>query len=470
MSPTANVFNLKNKFLPKNNGDIPIKVGVKSLLETMEIIRNLLSETSIQDAEEVLETHKVELAAMCGKCNARAKLTEKIIKYLEKYEIEVPDMNHTQVAEYIYRKSWGLSVIEDVYNNPEVDEVEIIGIYVVYSIRKGVYVRENIRFDSEDDLLALIKRLIRTDRVDLTERTPVVRSTREDGSRVVITGPPITKHYTVTLRKHGTFIISREALIQNGTMDGLSYDKLALFSSGRLNILVSGPVNAGKTTLIRNLFKYGHPEHRTIVIEIDSELRLLEHYPGWNIIELEEQPKIGIVIDNLFETALQLSPVRIIIGEILGMRELQCAIKAGIRGQTGNFSTYHSKDINQALFNLALTYAEGSHSSVMTIELALRWVVQAFDVIIQLHTDPDRGVKKVVHVAEPVIDERGNLKLHDIAVWHGSEHDYCQGYWQHYPISDTLKLKLHRNGIPAEKLRLLDKMGDGGVIGNLEFN
>ncbi|SFR12614.1 ATPase, T2SS/T4P/T4SS family [Desulfoscipio geothermicus] len=451
----ATALNLIKK--TKETKDYEIRVGEKSLPEAMKIIRNLLSEPSIQTQEEIIKTNELEKCCMGGCRDSRRALKEKIIDFLKKYEIIVPDMTPDDVAEHICRYTWGLGPIEEIYNDPTVDEVQIIGTDIVYSIRRGIYTKENITFPSQEDLFQLIKRLIRSTRGDLTERNPIIRTVRAfDGSRVTITGPPVTKKYTVSIRKHGTFLISRENLIKNGTMDGLTYDKLALSSRGRLNILISGPVNSGKTTLIRELFGHGKPELRAVVIEVDSELRLLEHYPGWNIIELEEQKGIGISMDTLFETTLQISPVRIIFGEILGITELRGAIKSGIRGQTGNFSTYHSRDIRQALYNMALTYAEESRSSVMTIEMALRWVIQAFDIIIQMYTDPERGVKKVEHIAEPYIDEKGNLQLNDIVVWHGSQDDYCKGHWEHYPITASIKNKLQRNGIPIKEIEAVE--------------
>ncbi len=444
---------LKLELFKKKEQEYDITVGEKSLEETVQIIRNLLSEPQIQTEQEIMETNKLEKLCMGGCCESRKTLKEKIISLLSKYEIKVPEMSLEDVANYICCHTWGLGPVEQLYNDPTVDEVQIIGTDIVYVIRKGKYIKENITFSSNEELLQLIKRLIRSTRGDLTERNPIIRTVRQgDGSRITITGPPVTRVYTVSIRKHGTFLISREALIENGTMDGLTYDRLALFARGRLNMLISGPVNAGKTTLIRQLFGHGKPELRTVDIEPDSELRLLDHYPGWNIIELEEQKKIGVDMDTLFELALQLSPVRIIFGEILGITELRGAIKAGVRGQTGNFSTYHSKDIMQALYNMGLTYAEESHSSVMTIEMALRWVVQAFDVIIQLHTDPEKGVKKVVHVAEPYIDGNGNLQLNDLVKWHGTKDDFTIGHWEHYPIAESLKEKLHRNGMPAHEI------------------
>lgn len=451
------------KLFKRSGKEYDITVGEKSLPEALEVVRNLLSEPVIQNPEDIYETSTLEIASMGGCSKSKEVLKKKIISTLEKYRIIVPEMTSTEVADYIYCYSWGLGPIEPIYNDPSVDEVHIIGPDTVYSIRQGVYTKEIITFTSEDEVYQLAKRLIRSTRGDLTERNPIIRTVRPgDGSRVVITRPPATKSCTLSIRKHGTFLISKKALTENGTMDDLTYDKLALFGLGRLNILISGPVNAGKTTLIRELFGHANPHLRAIVIELDSELRLLEHYPGWNIIEFEEQQKIGINMDTLFETALQLSPVRIIFGEILGIKELRGAIKAGIRGQTGNLSTYHSKNINQALYNMALTYAEESHSSVMTIEMALRWVVQAFDIIIQLYTDPERGIKKVVHVAEPYIDDTGNLKLNDIALWQETEEDYCKGSWQHFKMPESIKKKLHHNGISRAKI---DEIEQESVIG-----
>jgi pilus assembly protein CpaF len=446
---------LKNNINKENTA--PVKydlepVGKKSFEEALILIRKLFSEPSAHKKEELEVISSLEIGAMHGEIESKQKLIEKIKNTMDRFGIDVTGMAREEASLEIYKYSWGLGPLEEIYDHPDVDEVEVVDTKTVYTIRKGVYTKENVEFNTKDELLSLIKRILRSDRVDLNERNPRARSVRADGTRVVATGPPITSQYTLSLRKHNTFVLTKENLVNNGTMDGETYEKLALMSEGRLNILFSGPVNAGKTSLIRHFFRYSQPELRSVAIEPDSELRLLEQYPGWNIIELEEQIKLKMDNEELFELALQLSPVRIIIGEILGLKELRGAVKAGIRGQTGNFSTYHSRDIRQALHNLAITYSQDFSSVSMSLDLAMTWIVQAFDVVVQLWTDPKRGLKKVIHIASPRIDKDRGLVLDDIVKWHGSEDDYCSGYYEHLNIPERVQEILHQNGVPEDKI------------------
>ncbi len=428
-------------------------VGTKNFEEAMDIIRRLFSEPSAHKKGIFEKISNLEINAMNGRKDAIQELMALIEDTMDKFGIDIENMSRRDAAYKIFKYSWGLGPIEEIYHQPDVDEVEVVDLDTVYTLRKGIYTRENIRFNSSDELLNLIKRILRSDRVDLNERNPRARSVREDGTRVVVTGPPLTKNYTLSLRKHNTFILTKENLVNNGTMDEEGYEKLALMNEGRLNILYSGPVNAGKTSLIRHFFRYSKPELRSIVIEPDSELRLLEHYPGWNIIELEEQLKLGLDNEALFELALQLSPVRIIIGEILGIKELRGAIKAGVRGQTGNSSTYHSLRIEEAIRNLANTYSQEFPSMATSNELAMNWIVQAFDVVVQLWTNPELGIKKVIHIASPRINKKGELVLDDIVKWHGSKKHYHIGVYEHFKLPERLREKLYWNGLPEEKLK-----------------
>ena len=431
-----------------------IEVGEVAYEEALKKIRNVFSEPGILPQEAHNRISRLQIDAMRGIRGAAEELSGVIKEYLEMFKITVTDMSLDEAAHKIYTCTWGLGVIEEVYNQPDVDEVEVIGPDTVYTIRRGKYFRENITFKSEEELFNMIKRLLRSDRVDLSEHTPVARSVREDGTRVVATGPPVTNELTLTLRKHGTYLLTKENLLENGTMDEQTYEKLALFTEAGLNIVYSGPVNSGKTSDIRRFFRYCQPELRTLVIEPDRELRLREHYPGWNIIELVEQKKVGADIQFLIETALQLTPVRVVIGEILSFKELNGAIKAGLRGQSGNISSFHSKSTLQALHNLALIFV-GEGGARIETDVAMRWIVQAFDVIVQLWTLPKLGIKKVVHVATPYFDKNGAVQLYDIVTWEGSEEGYHIGKWIHHPLPEPLKKKMYENGVPLSRIREL---------------
>ncbi|ABO49489.1 type II secretion system protein E [Desulforamulus reducens MI-1] len=441
-------------FLTKKQEQITeINVGLVSYEKAKDLIRQFIATPEhYENDNEKAKVKKLELESMKGEKKAKQELIDYLVETMIRYKFEIEGMILHEAAIEIYKETWGLGIIEDIYHDPEVDEVEVNGIHNIYSIRRGRYCRENVIFNSEQELMALMGRIF-VDYCAVNEGNPVGRTVRVDGTRVLATVPPFTNTITLTMRKHNTFIYSKDTLTQVGTLDPRIYDALALFNRGLLNILYSGPTNGGKTTMLRHFFRYSPPDIRTVLLEPRHELKLQENYPEWNIIEFQELPQQRLTLLQAFETALQVTPVRIITGEILGGREGPEAIKSGNRGHTGNLSTIHAETVEDAILELTNILVEEGRSQSITKEQAMERVCRAFDVIVQIFVPPQSGVKKVVAVGEPKFVD-GTVKVINYFEWQPSEEDFLKGYWQYpNPLSERLIKKLHRNGVPAEELK-----------------
>ncbi|WP_449241477.1 ATPase, T2SS/T4P/T4SS family [Desulfoscipio gibsoniae] len=429
-----------------------ITIGRIPYGEALSYVRDFLAERDHYTSEDELkqfETLKYE--CMRGVAERIPELINYIINVLTRYGIEVKGMSLQEAALNIYKDTWGLSVIEDIYNDPEVDEVEVNGINNIYSIKRGKSCRETVAFLNEEDLMAVIKRIF-VDFGDVNEGRPVARTVRADGTRVLATVPRFTSTITLTLRKHKTFVYSKKTLEEVGTMEDRIYDMLALFNRGLVNILYSGPTNGGKTSMLRHFFRYSPPNIRTILLEPRHELCLQENYPDWNIVEFQELPQLNLYLKHAFETALQMTPVRIITGEILGDKEGPESIKSGTRGHSGNLTTLHTGSIKNSIKELTNILVEHGQQNV-TREQAMERVCDAFDIIVQIYVSPTSGVKKVIAVGEPRF-VNGDVEVINYVEWVPLDNDYLTGYWKYEnPFSERLVTKLHRNGISIVELK-----------------
>jgi pilus assembly protein CpaF len=428
-----------------------LDINTDKLINATNTIRELLSHPELFAEEEREKIARLQKECTSGDRTSINEMCKLVANYLVQYNIDVDGMTPEEVAWDIYKSSWGQGPIEDIYNAHDSDEVEVVDENTVYTIRHGKYKKENVRFNNREELWAVIKRQI-GEIGDLTLSSPQVRTIRADGTRVFATSEPFTSSLTLTSRKHNTFKYSRESLEEVGTMETRIYDMLAIFNRGLLNILYSGSTNTGKTSMLRHFFGYRSPDIRTVTIEPRFELKLKENYPGWNIIEFQEVPQARLTMLDAFKAALQITPVSIIVGEILG-EEVPEAVKASLRGHSGNLSTFHAENIIETLDGLAMCLVEEGHSQQMNMDLALRRVSKAYDVIVNLFSPPTSGIKKVVHIAEPFYSN-GEIQLNDLVVWEPDEEDYLKGKWIYpNPISEKLVKKLHRNGISINELK-----------------
>jgi len=227
--------------------------------------------------------------AMAGDKEAYHHVKRLILGFLQSSDTEIEGYSCEEATDLIYSKIWGLGVVEKYYRDNEVDEIRVNGPDNIYVIKKGRSMRVHESFDSPANVEQVIKRMIVGDvGLSLDRSSPRAESVRKDGSRLTATCYPVSKTWTFVLRKHGTFKMTLDNLIAAKTLDQNTWNVLNALVLGRANILFSGNVGAGKTSLMRKLVENMHPALRLLVIGKDLELRLSDHYPEKDIIELEE--------------------------------------------------------------------------------------------------------------------------------------------------------------------------------------
>jgi len=356
----------------------------------------------------------------------------------------------------VYRRNWGLGILEDVYLDPEVDELQVNRDDLLFVVRRGC--PERLPFSlapGEGEILA--RRLIMHDTgISLSESTPTAKTVRLDGTRVTAVCPPVSPHWAFALRKHGNVALEPEAFVSYGTLDRKTWDALSLFARGRLNILISGSFNAGKTTLLRAVFGRTHPALRTVVVEPRRELRLTEYYPGRNILELEAHPEAkGASLKELVETvAMRFSADNFIMAEFRGYGEAREAIRMCLKGHKGSMATTHSVSPEEALLTTAWMMQEEGLTGT-PLDLVVMRVAYAYDVVVQMFYDSAHGVRRLESVTE-IVRRKDGPEFRTLIRWEPEREYHGPGRWAFVnPPTERLKREMFRFGVdPAEVERL----------------
>ena len=129
----------------------------------------------------------------------------------------------------------------------------------------------------------------------------------------------------------------------------------------RKNIVVSGAMNSGKTTLLRALAAEISPRERIVTIEQALELALdtaQDRHP--DLVALEARPANvegeGLIsVADLVRRALRMNADRVIVGEVLG-DEVLPMLNAMSQGRSGSMCTIHS-DSSAGVFRRIASYA-----------------------------------------------------------------------------------------------------------------
>lgn len=405
--------------------------------------------------------------AMAGDIEGRKVVTEYVYNYLIQENIQFIDAKLTteEAAKEIYNYLWGLDFLQDIYDDPTVNEIRVNGperIYILRNLEPEIYPG---RFRDDEHIMKIISRMVMHDTgVSLNKSSPTIESMRRDGTRITATCPNVTEHFTFALRKHLDKVLTPIQMCERTTFDDRVWKVLEILVRGRCNILVAGGVGSGKTTLLRTLFMATGGNERINVLESDRELLLSKYYPDRDIVEFEEHPNTGRTLENLFRTVLRYSPNRIIMGEFRGTGEARSAIEACLRGHEGSMATAHFNSPQEAIEGTArLLLAEGYSVSS---DIAAATVASAFGIVVQMFGDTTRGIIKLDGITDIQVD-RNQIIYRDLIKWVPYGEDYKKGEWKQVNYaSNHLIERVKRFGVSDAELQEagLISSGKGGVV------
>ena len=247
----------------------------------------------------------------------------------------------------------GLGPIEDLLADDSVDEIMVNGWAKIYVEREGRLELTPKQFTDNDQVLAVIRRILAPIGRRVDESSPMVDARLADGSRVnAIISPLSLSGPAVTIRKFARDPFTAENLIAFGSVSPAMIDFLKLAVINRMNICISGGTGSGKTTLLNVLSGFIPARERIVTIEDAAELQLRQEH----VVSLETKPPTiegrgEVPIRKLVINALRMRPDRIVVGECRGGEALDM-LQAMNTGHDGSLTTLHANSPRDALARL----------------------------------------------------------------------------------------------------------------------
>lgn len=291
-----------------------------------------------------------------------------------------------------------LDILQPLVDDQNINEIMINGHKEVLIEKHGRIIKIDEEFDSEDQLMNVIQRIVsRVNRV-VNESQPICDARLQDGSRISVVLPPISlKGPIVTIRKFPEKPIEMEQIIEGGMISRRAAEFLTQLVNRKYNIFICGGTGSGKTTFLNALSSYIPKEERIITIEDSAELRLSKLK---NLVSLETrnanvEGKGEITIKDLIKASLRMRPDRIIVGEVRGA-EAADMLQAMNTGHAGSMSTGHANSTRDMLIRLETMVLQNAH---MPLEAIRQQIGSAIDIMVYLSKTKDRG-RQVVEIME----------------------------------------------------------------------
>ena len=387
----------------------------------LELIEEPVKEESLQELkrkvhEELLE--RMDLKNLNFDEMREKELWKKTRKVIENIinekNLTFSSITVSDFVKEILDETLGLGPLETLIDDPEITEIMVNGKDHVYIERHGKLFLYPRTFTSDEQVLAVIERIVTPLGRRIDESTPLVDARLKDGSRVNAIIPPLSMTGPVlTIRKFSPNLLGMEQLIHLGSLTETIAEFLRICVIAKQNILISGGTGTGKTTLLNIISKFVPDNERIITIEDSAELKLSQEH----VVGLEARPpniegRGEVTIRDLLRNALRMRPDRIIVGECRGGEALDM-LQAMNTGHDGSITTIHANSCRDSLSRLeTMVLMAGMDLPVRAIR---EQIASAIQIILQLDRFPD-GERKVTSASEVTGMDRESIHLQDIFV------------------------------------------------------
>ncbi|MCQ9616988.1 CpaF family protein [Paenalcaligenes niemegkensis] len=352
-------------------------------------------------AHEHLLTRIEELGAEFGRWTREA-IQEfvgiEVANFARLRRLPVNELEQQQIVDALTKELAGLGPLEDLLADVEVEDVLINGFENVFVSRHGRLARENIRFNDNNHVLRIVRRILAPLGRRLDESMPMVDARLPDGGRLnVVIHPLAVDGPMVSVRKFRKDPLKPNDLLELNTFDQAIFQLLEAAVASRCNILISGGTSSGKTSLLNALAFFIPTTERVVTIEDTAELSL--NHPHVVRLEARQTGYDGsgeVSIRDLIRNSLRMRPDRVVVGEVRGAEVIDM-LQAMNTGHEGSMATIHANSPRECLYRMEMLAGfagfQGSEESLR------RQISSALDFIVQIGRLPN-GRRRILSVTE----------------------------------------------------------------------
>jgi len=283
----------------------------------------------------------------------RQRISELVGEVIAEQGLTMSRQDRLRVVDTLIHDVLGLGPLEDLLANPDIAEIMVNGPNQIYVEEKGKLIRSPVTFETTEQLMQVIDRIVSSIGRRVDESSPMVDARLKDGSRVNVIIPPLAlRGPTVTIRKFSKEAFTIDDLVHFGTLTEQMATFIRACVRGRLNVVVSGGTGSGKTTTLNVLSSFIPEDERIVTIEDAAELQLVQEH----VVTLEARPanvegRGQVTIRDLVINALRMRPDRIVVGECRGGEALDM-LQAMNTGHDGSLTTLHANNPHDAVSRL----------------------------------------------------------------------------------------------------------------------
>ncbi|MEC3974317.1 CpaF family protein [Amycolatopsis sp. H20-H5] len=324
----------------------------------------------------------------------------------------VPQEVEQRLVATVLDEIFGMAGLEPLLANRKIENININGERVFVRYASGRRDRLPPIVGSDAELVELIRDLAARSGVEerrFDRGSPIVNFSLPGGERASAV-MAVTARPSLSIRRHRFSQVTLRQLRENGTIDRALENFLTAMVRARKNVLVTGGVAIGKTTLLRALASAIPPHERLVTIEDVFELGL-DHDPvahpdvvAMQAREANVEGQGEISQSELVWQSLRMSPDRVIVGEVRGPVVIPLT-NAMSMGNDGSMGTLHSSLSSGVFTKLAAYAVQGTER--LPLEATNLLVASALHFVVHLEKPRGEDGKRVVSSIREVVGADG---------------------------------------------------------------
>ena len=400
-----------------------------------------------------------------------AELKSYINQYLYDTGYTVIGYDTPQLVDRLYSEMAEYSLLTHYLDDPDVEEININGWDDIAITRTdGTIFKTDEYFFNPQHAVNVVKKLLQHSGMIIDNAQPMAQGHLPHNTRVTALKDPVVdpdRGIAVSIRMLHPQRVDRGSLIAHNTLtdDMLTFLETCIRYGG--SFVVAGRTSSGKTTLLNSLLASIPDNKRIYTIESGArELSLVKRDPDGRVINNvvhtlsrpSDNPSYNITQEDLVMAALRFDPDVVCVGEMRDA-EAHSAVEASstdhtvvttVHGGGGRFAHQRIAFLSQRRFPIDM-------------KISLQQAALAFPVVVFAHKLEDNS-RKVMDISECVVGDDGTLEYHTLWRYNIERNVYENGKYhiegefvRENPISDSLKSKLMRGGVPMELLRKFTK-------------
>ncbi len=337
------------------------------------------------------ETVGVEDRRAIGEDITARLVREHVDEHLRAGE-NVTDAYEQALLDAVLAYLFGLGRLQAITDDAEVENVMVLGYDRVRVEYADGRIEDGPPAAGDDhELLQMIQRIAvigqRNERA-LTVAKPTLNMRLPNGNRLaamhVVTPVPV-----VVTRRHRTKKVNLDDMVALGGIDPVLRQFLAALVRANLNVIIAGPPNSGKTTLMRAMATEIPRAEWFATMETEYELGLhetgefdwvvpIEAREGHGDLGPDGRPAGEVSLERVFPDMLRLSMTRVLVGEVRS-KEIVPMFDA-MNTMRGSMCTVHARHADSVLNRLAELLMR--YGAADTLTGAWLTVVNALDYIV----------------------------------------------------------------------------------------